>query len=1252
MGTILTDPNVSVSGGEFEISLDSTLCIRSGAPAPATTAYMRIAAAVPASWTFQAEFVADRLPSDLAQITSSHLYVGAADITGYEAGLLLSAAGIVYTGGAYVSDDTGDIVFTGPMQVIPGTAGMLEQGVGYTVRLAVDSITQTVYVFVTETEDLVLGLTGPRLIAILPAIPASGQIPDGCYVSVRGTDASPTYACFSMFGLATGMQMPNVPPRSDAGKDQSLRMCSVGILDGSASADPEGGAITYSWRLVDAPSTSSYAFEGHDGFTLPLPVPTGYTHKFYSAELGVESAIDEVLPGDVLLFGGVAYSIISTGVDGSGFYVSATTNSFVDSLVSTTYKLLRARFLSNPTTVSPSFYPDVPGVYKFDLVVFDGQYLSEISTTVVNVMESQVPKGCMPDLGFLWQYLSDFWKLVEDRERVQVLWEGMAQVAAAELLSLWQIDYSKSIRDIQRTFQRRWLHYDLRLPEPLPGLTSIRMLYGGVTTNVFINSVSGVSGVQGTTLVIESPLHPPVRILFQQANPYTASKLQSILQIKLQGASSGYRVVVQGTGSLQKVFIVAPFYFKVGQDSTLPVFAVGAENQAPSGSSGLRLATRTYRVDRSLEGLSIVEGDLLVIDGNGYRISRVIDDVGDPLRHQRVIVQSDLPLLPGSNWTITSTVTSRLLNFYGGLLTAGDVAVFEVFDANSTALDLAAVPVTAACELEVTKLGVDLSSIYSRLLATTTVRLAYVVRRTRLPVGELVTDIPCLQERIQETDNARILRRNVDYFIEQYRGTNSIRFVSGNSWDPGDIWEGAAPPDRLWSEVTYFDNRPTIEANFGIPAEFTLDQLAEIESDLDYLSAVRGLWYSYLNGPTMFNLRAGAQILLGLPFAEEKGVITEIRTDFSPTQGRILVRDSANEAIVRSYHFPLPLGLEINPSTGVKYVVGDTVTQFAPLVEGAEIIDYVKDPSWFEGLMHQGVFFEVEKFHRFMTRVDSAAFSLSALMFVRSFVLRVKPTYTFPLFVVRTAVKDTEVSVLDTVTFKGKLILNDGACFNAWNYSTMLDDYRAAGGGVRNQLDSNSNPSDAPPVFPTPDTEILWGLDKNYLCPEDYITCTWYYTHLGGAVALDSGFTLDSGNSLSFLFSAEPLTLVPAGTTGHTFVASYTASTSGTIQDIGLIVQGGLGPGGLGSYTLVVVVAGVPHTVPVVIPAGGTLSTISSLAIPVVAGDSIELRLVHGGGVDRTPTWTYFQAVVKYAPGAFQLDTGLAAGTYSGTRVL
>lgn len=1248
MGQILVSPGVTVvdAGTQFTIEAGDDLRARSGGASFTTAdAFLSVTSIVPASWTLQVIATATGLPADFSDIVHSHLYFGGQNVGGFGAGLFVAQAGIAYSGAVKLSGG-GDLVLNGPLQVIPGTAGLVQEGTQYTFRIAIDAATSTAYIFATKSADLML--VGHQLIAILPAVATGSGVVDGAQISVRGTPAKQVSILFDQMCMGTGLVMPNLPPHANAGRDQSMRSCTIGILDGSASFDPEGGTITYSWRVLDVPGGSLYAFEGSDGFTVPQPVPDGSAYKFHSAQLGNLDIDNPIQLGDVLLLDGVGYSIAAKGVDGGGFYVELSDNLLADDLLNKFFKLIRQRLLSNPTTVAPSFFPDVPGIYRFDLVVFDGQYLSPPAVTIVNVLESQVPKGVIPDIGFVWQFMSDFWRLIEDRERIQVLWQGMAQVAAAEMMTLWQVDYSKSLRDVQRTFQRRWLHYDLKLPEPLPALTSARALFAGVYSTAL--PASGIGGVNGGLLAITSPAHDDIRINFPMPNPYTPATIANRIRLRLQSVDSRYSVdVIAQPGGTYKIRVHAPFYFKVDAASTLSFFSVGTENGAPAGTAGQRLSSRVYKADQSLAGVGLVEGDLLVVGGEGYLVSRVIDDALDDYRFQRVIVQSDLPVAPGTSWSLPGQITSRLLDFYSGTVLAGDVVVVELPDAVGN-ITLNAMAAAGACAAAPGKLGVNFSAAVHQTLAQSPdeVHLAYVVRRSRIPVGELVTDIPMLQKNIAETDDRVVLRRNIDFFLEEFRGGNVVRFVSGRPGEPGDVWEGEVPPERLWAEVTYIDNRPTIEANFGISAGFTLDDLAELSSDVDYLSAVRGLWYSHINGPTMRNLRVGMQILLGLPYAEEPGVIEEIRTDFSPTQGRILLRDSVNTAVVRSYSFPRSLALEVNPDTGQQYAVGDSVAQFAPLVEGAEVVDYVKDPKWFEGILRQGAFFEVEKFHKFMTRVDSAAFSLSSLLFVRSFVLRVKPTYTYPLFIVRAKVGDTEVSVDDEVHYKGRLILNEGACFPNLGVAQMFDDYRAAGGGIRSQYDAD--PSPPAPTYPTAESDITWGFDKLYLCPEDEVTLSYCLEHPGGVVSYDSGFAFDDSNAPSHHFTATGITSVPAGPTGYSFAGSSSVTTTGVIDQLRLVISGTLGPNP-GNYAIVVEKNNVDSlVVPVTVTSSGVILQVP-VTLAVTAGDTIECRLRPASGGARTPAWSYVAVTLYQEAVAFAFDTGIAAGDYCFSKV-
>lgn len=1250
MGQILSNPSVSVvNSSAFTIGpLTNDLVVASGGDAPnADDAYMFIEAAVPNSWTLQVVVRGDQLPVDFSDVTQQHVYFGSVDANGATAGLFISTVGIAYAP-LVLLNGTNDLVLDGPFQPIPGTSGLLQNDVSYTFRIAADTDTGTVYVFVTDT-DLV-PMIGHRLIAVLPSGTSDVSVLEGTVVSVRGTPARGVVALFDQICLGTGLVMPNIPPKADAGRDQAIRSCTVGVLDGSASFDPDGGSLIFHWRLIEAPLGSSFAVEGSDGFTLPMSPPSGFSDKFYSAELGSAAALDAVESGDVLLVSGDAWTITGTGVDGHGFYAQFAAAVVKDNLVNAPFKVLRQRALSGVYTEHPSFLPDVAGIYRFDLVVFDGQYFSEPSVTIVNTLDSQVPRGCTPELTFVWSYLSDFWNLVDDRERIQVFWEGLAQVTASELLNLWQVDYSKSLRDVQRQFQRRWLHYDLKLAEPIPELTKLRQVRAGVTSSGMTASVTGVSG---TKLVITSSVHAPLSIPFNFANPYTPAGILQMLQVKLQGMNASYAVqLLTSAGGVLNIRITAPFPFSVDQSSTLPIFDVGSLNSHPSGTVGARLTPRVYKTDHSLLGVDIQEDDVLVVGEEGYLISRVVDDPSDDERFQRIVVQSDMPIFLSSAWAVPGHVTSKLLNFYDGQVAQGDDVFFEVQRASDNGLALVRMPAVGACSDMVSRLSVDITELDEFLTSTDyTVYLAYVVRKTRLPVGELVVSVPTLQQNIKETDDGAVLRNNVDYSMVQYRGSSALRFMSGRAGDAGDVWQGATPPDRLWAEITYLDNSPTIENNFGIPAELTAEQLSDIGTDTDYLSAVRGLWYTLINGPTMFNLRVGTQILLGLPFAEEAGVIQEIRTDFSPTQGRILVQDAANTAIVRSYTFPRALSMEVSPVTGVKYVEGDSVTQFAPMVSGAEVIDYVKDPSWFQGILNQGIFFEIEKFHKFLVRVDAAAFNLSALLFVQNFIRRVKPTYTLPLFVVRETVGDTEVSVTDEIDMSGKLYLYDGACFPNFNSATMVDQWRPAGGGVRNQVDRTADPAIAPPTFPTPTLPITWGVDKKYLCPEDEVAISYCLSHPGGVIALDTGYSLDNTNTPSHHFTEAGISAIPAGPTGHALPGSSTVGVTSSLQHVRIIISGTLGASP-GDYEIVVVKNGTDFDViPFTVAPSGFLGTLAA-AGSVTSGDVLTARIRPASGGSRAPVWSYISVTVGQVPVTFALDSGLAAGTYCFTHVV
>jgi len=225
-----------------------------------------------------------------------------------------------------------------------------------------------------------------------------------------------------------------------------------------------------------------------------------------------------------------------------------------------------------------------------------------------------------------------------------------------------------------------------------------------------------------------------------------------------------------------------------------------------------------------------------------------------------------------------------------------------------------------------------------------------------------------------------------------------LRFV------PGQFTAQNPAPDRLWAEVSFFDNDPNIENNFGILVGLKKETLELVSRDINYRQAVSGLMFAFTSGSEMDSVRLGAQILLGLPFAEHKGIIRSIEEDYRldvngvPILGRLLIEDldSTGKALgtLRIYTYPIDLvsalaGVDINPATGKTYVVGDTVELFAPLSKGVEIIDYVSNPldSNFSAAA------QLQKYHTVRLRANDNIFSLDELALVSDFLRKITPSY-------------------------------------------------------------------------------------------------------------------------------------------------------------------------------------------------------------------------------------------------------------------
>jgi hypothetical protein len=1217
-----------------------TLLFRSGTALYNTgTAWLGVDVGIPQAWTAEFEVTFQGLPENFNNIQTNHIYFGVMDAQGASAGILISKAGVLYTGAVHHAG--GVIVLDHPTQALPDSSALVEENVKYVIRIATSFDNGATYIYWTRADEV--ETIGHQLRYLMPALSSSSasQVPtDNVLVSTRGSAADGSLFFLSKMCVAESLIIANIIPVADAGVDQAVRTCAIVQLDGTASFDPEGAELTYKWRLLDTPLGSQYIFDGVDGLTYPEVPPTGFTDKFYSVDLAALDSEDAIDPGDVLIVDGDPYDVVSTGLDGNGFYVELASEIVDSHATFAAFKLLRQRGISGITTAKPTFLPDKPGLYKFDLIVHDGNLFSDPAIAVINVTESPVPRGLIPDLRFLWGYLSDFWGLIEEKERVEVFWSGLAQIAASELLNLWQLDYSKSLRDVQRTFQRRWLRYDMQMEEDPIRIerTEVHALFGGLLSSGLSASASGVLDleVNDTTLSINVPAYNGVDLdLF-------VAQLQTQLDLVVPGMTVT-TIIAQDT-SIKRLRLNAPFTFKVASSSTYTAFPFST-NTYPKGT-GTLVNSRAFRVDVSLAGIDIKEGDFFVLGDTAYRIARVSTDATDLYQFQRITTLDEMPTDAGNNWSIGGKVVSDTLDFWHGCVCENDHVFLDVVELETGNIITVQTKALGANFVKTSELAIDTGPVGSYLLDDAyAVYFRSVIRRHYLPIDRLVQDVPYLQEKIKNSDDTQVLRRNVDFFIEAFRNVKVFRFIVGTP----DVWQGEVPPLRLWAETTYLDNRPLIEANFGIPAGFSLDDLTQVPSNVDYLSAVRGLWFAYFNGPTLFNLRAGVQILLGLPFAEEGGFIEEIRDDFSSKTARLLVRDTKNTEIVRSYTYPAVLELEVNPSTGQAYKVGDLVNQFAPLVKGSEVVDWVKDPKWIEGYINQGSSFEVEKFFKFLIRVNADVFNLSALLFAQSFVKRIKPTYTHPIFIVQRTIDETEISVSDVVNYKGYLELHAGPLFgNNHGQAQMWDQPRPGGGGWWGHADE-SDPN-APPTFPTPTVPTDWGGDEYLLAPAQVPTAKLTTTAYAGGAGLP---TADSIFYAGMPVFTEWFLVNDSGlrwlTPTETKIGLTTDSTvTGTIDKIALYYRG-VGDGS--TLNLVVKNNGVTvATLPFVVPNEGGNPDANlhmfnfSVSLGSVAGDDFEVFVTRPSGEFNT----YVESIgVVLGVGIDWLsDTNLPQGTY------
>jgi hypothetical protein len=252
-----------------------------------------------------------------------------------------------------------------------------------------------------------------------------------------------------------------------------------------------------------------------------------------------------------------------------------------------------------------------------------------------------------------------------------------------------------------------------------------------------------------------------------------------------------------------------------------------------------------------------------------------------------------------------------------------------------------------------------------------------------------IQSIPTLQSQLDEP--LSILTYGTDYNI-----------IGSEFYFPTII-----PATYLWAEKVYYDN-DAVESNFGSLVDYRKDLLEHTTKE--YLNNVKGMWHSYVFGPTISNIEVGLSILANEPYSLKDGTISYITSDYNTLYGLIIIRPSDGGEEL-PYLFKKVSGIAINPRTGVEYRSGDEVKAYEALSDALSVVDDISSPNWWlYHLLNTTSNFTLQKYKSFgiaLKPIELTPMSLSIM--VCNFINHLKPSDTrawftmedfTPLFVV------------------------------------------------------------------------------------------------------------------------------------------------------------------------------------------------------------------------------------------------------------
>jgi hypothetical protein len=251
----------------------------------------------------------------------------------------------------------------------------------------------------------------------------------------------------------------------------------------------------------------------------------------------------------------------------------------------------------------------------------------------------------------------------------------------------------------------------------------------------------------------------------------------------------------------------------------------------------------------------------------------------------------------------------------------------------------------------------------------------------------------------------KLLEENVDYRLELATdGTVNVRFAAdistmgfSTNTDINGVKQYA-----MWFVDAAIDER-LISTMYG-----NLIGVAPENSTDTFYNFVFGLYYVYVNGPTLDLVRKGLNLVLGMPLARADETVLDVR-NYLQTDEYIVITDQ------NQYVIPFGIQPTVNP--------GDSIVTGQELAQWVEIQDYLSDGEWWINLQipasvipqlpagqkdryaTTGSHFDYLmqnylKKHTFLVNVKVDSFkNIQTFQQLSDIINKVKPTYTQPIYV-------------------------------------------------------------------------------------------------------------------------------------------------------------------------------------------------------------------------------------------------------------